>query len=261
MFRDKLTSKSLTLGVGMLYPSVPEVEVFAALGLDWLWLDIEHGAFDLADIRETVRAAHAGGMHVIGRMDVHGAPPEVLRILECGLDGIMGAHVEGADDIEEIVRQLRYGPEGARSSGHLGSSGWGQSQYGPQWYQSFNQRSTVLALVESAKGVAMIDEIVASPWIDAVGIGFSDLADDMGWPGLKGHPEVVAAGTEAWRKVAAAGKVIYATVQTAVEAEQAITFGASMLRFTSHQMLAQATRGWMTDVRHEFEAKSRDAGV
>ena len=60
--------------------------------------------------------------------------------------------------------------------------------------------------IESVKGLAALDDILAIQGLDAVFIGPADLAADMGHLGNASEPSVREAVLEALRRIRAAGK-------------------------------------------------------
>ena len=67
-------------------PEVPRI--LAAAGLNWTYLDSEHGAFDLETLQDLIRAANDSGLCPIVRVaDLQYAL--VARALDCGAQGVL----------------------------------------------------------------------------------------------------------------------------------------------------------------------------
>jgi 4-hydroxy-2-oxoheptanedioate aldolase len=101
---------------------------------------------------------------------------------------------------------MRYPPDGMRGiGGSIARSGrWGAiADYGA----TANAQAFCIVQAESAAAVANIDAIAATPGVDAVFVGPSDLAADMGLMGQTGHPDVQAAIAHLVARTRAAGKV------------------------------------------------------
>jgi 2-keto-3-deoxy-L-rhamnonate aldolase RhmA len=69
-----------------------------------------------------------------------------------------------------------------------------------------NERTLVIALVETARGIENIEAIMATPGIDVGWMGHYDLTDSMGITAQFDHPLFVAAVERFLAACAAAGK-------------------------------------------------------
>lgn len=261
--RKKIRAGQPAFGIGLLWPSPEMTELFGALGYDWLWLDLEHGAFDVQALSHTVRAADASGVVAIGRLPKTRDEAQVLRLVETGLGGVITPHVHSAEDIEWVANAIKYPPVGKRSAGLMRGAGWGAAMPSAEYYERVNEQIMILALVEDMEGIDNLDNILACEHLDGVVIGFGDLSLTLGYA-RKDHPDVRAVGDRAWRKVLDSGKILQVTAQTPGEAAAAVELGAHMVRCTAHQVLATATRAWIQGARAASPAKSvsaaRDAG-
>jgi 2-keto-3-deoxy-L-rhamnonate aldolase RhmA len=95
----------------------------------------------------------------------------------------------------ELARQAvdacRYPPVGRRGSGPgLASFTWPTSS---GYHDLADANVFVIAIVEEARAVEKIDEIAATPGLDAIFIGTSDLSFSLGLRGRQGEPAHVAA--------------------------------------------------------------------
>jgi 4-hydroxy-2-oxoheptanedioate aldolase len=150
--------------------------------------------------------------------------------------------VETAPQAGELVRAMRYPPEGVRGvgSGLARSSRW--SSY-PDYLKEANSRACLLVQVESAGALAQLDAIAAVDGVDGVFIGPADLSASMGYLGQPGHPEVRKAIEASLPRILAAGKApgILATDESL--ARRYIELGARFVAVGADAtMLAQATR-------------------
>jgi 2-keto-3-deoxy-L-rhamnonate aldolase RhmA len=92
----------------------------------------------------------------------------------------------------------------------------------------------VVAMVESAGGVAEAGAIAAVPGIDAVIIGANDLAADMGHLGAVDHPEVLAAFAAVAAATLAQGKIFGVIgVGAALLSSHALDLGARLIVATN----------------------------
>ena len=247
--KRRLELKQPSFGVGMLWPSPELVELCGYLGFDWLWLDVEHGPFDLQSLTHVVRAAETSGMDTIARISKTRDPEEILRYLETGIKGIIVPHTHSREDVEFALQAIKYPPRGIRSSGQFRPARWATAGADPEFYERQNRQTVLMALVEDEEGIANIDEIVAVEGLDAVVIGFGDLSLTMGQPANKSHPDVLRVGTKAQEKVLASAAALQVTAQDGREASDWIERGALMVRCSLQSLLIPALRSWLDQAR------------
>ncbi|MGH3174523.1 MAG: aldolase/citrate lyase family protein, partial [Streptosporangiaceae bacterium] len=102
-----------TLGTFIGSASPVAAEVCAAAGVDWVLLDLEHGAGGEEQVRDVVPAAGSYGVPTVVRVE-SGARIRMGRVLDSGAAGIMLPRMNTVDEVSEAVRHLRYPPAGDR---------------------------------------------------------------------------------------------------------------------------------------------------
>lgn len=240
--RQRLNAGVPSFGAGLIWPSPEMAELCGGLGFDWLWLDLEHGPFDMASLSHTVRAAESTGMDTIARLPKTTDPGVILRVLETGVTGLIVPHVRGRADIDAVVSAAKYPPLGKRSAGTMRGPRWSPV---PDYFERVNADVMILALVEEVEGIENIDEILGVAELDGVVIGFGDLSVTMGHSGRRDHPDVLRIGTAAQEKVLAAGKILQVTTQDGADAAEWVRRGAQMVRCTPSKMLGSVCKSWI----------------
>lgn len=168
------------------------VEMAGVAGFDYVWIDSEHGSFDIETAVQMFRAADAVGITPLLRVPSHDRS-FIMRALDGGAMGILVPNVETREQAEALVAAAKYFGEG-----HAGTRGacpgtraaWHQAQDWPNFVRWSNQNTAVWLIVESPTGVANIDEIASVPGVDAIVMGSFDLAQAMGLNGDITQPEV-----------------------------------------------------------------------
>ena len=118
--------------------------------------------------------------------------PMVSTLLDAGAQGICLAHAETLDQVEELVKWMKYPPIGERALAP-GSN----AEYiidDPLFHCENENKVTLLILkIESRKGVENAESLLSNEWVDAIIFGPGDLAADMGFHGQWEHDEVINA--------------------------------------------------------------------
>ena len=193
----KLRSGGIALGFGVHHlRSAAAAMLAAAAGHDWLFIDMEHGAFSQDDVAQICLAALPTGVTPIVR-PCAGALDEATRALDNGAAGVIVPHVDTIEQARRVASALRYPPVGSRSWGGP-SALYGYKPPGNAEAQAaINREILVVAMIESPDGLANAAGIAAVDGIDGLLIGTSDLTAEMGIPGEIRHPRV----EEAYRSV------------------------------------------------------------
>jgi 4-hydroxy-2-oxoheptanedioate aldolase len=161
-------------------------EILAHVGFDWLTVDMEHNAIDVADTQALLQAIATTDTMPFVRVPWND-PQIIKRVLDIGAYGVVIPNVLDRREAEQAVAACRYPPEGIRGVGTLRGRLYG----GPDYTDAANREIAVIAMIEHIDAVNRADDIISTPGVDAVFIGPNDLAASMGLPlGLDNpHPE------------------------------------------------------------------------
>ncbi|WP_159950796.1 HpcH/HpaI aldolase/citrate lyase family protein [Rhizobium sp. 18065] len=199
-----LENDEVLVGLWVALASPHVAEVCAGAGFDWILIDGEHGPNDIPLIAAQLAAVARHPAHPVVRLPV-GETWLIKQALDIGAQTLMIPMVETAEQAEQLVRALRYPPEGVRG---MGASLGRASDFGriADYAETANAEICLIAQIESRLGIENADSILAKPGVDAVLIGPADLAADMGYRGHATHPAVMAAVETLIGKIVAAGK-------------------------------------------------------
>jgi 2-keto-3-deoxy-L-rhamnonate aldolase RhmA len=178
-FRQRLEKGDLLLGTFITLPSPEIVEIFAEIGFDWLFVDMEHTTLDIKDVQRILQAAGekcACIVRVPSNDEIW-----LKKVLDAGADGVIVPHVNTADEVRHIVRTCLYPPDGSRSVGLARAQKYGLRL--EDYMENANHTVAVIPQVEHIEGVQNIEEIVKVPGLSAVFIGPYDLSGSLGKPG------------------------------------------------------------------------------
>jgi 4-hydroxy-2-oxoheptanedioate aldolase len=193
--REKLVGYWITLDVP------PAAERIARLGYDYVVLDGQHGLIGYQGLMTGLMAIDAGASvgprATVGLVRVEANDPTPIgRALDAGATGVIVPLVDSADDVARAVRAAKYPPAGVRSFGPMRAS----LRIGPVPADS-NDATVVLAMIETPLGLRNVAEICATPGLDGVYVGPSDLSLALG-ARFPGDPEVEGPFEEAVELIA-----------------------------------------------------------
>jgi 2-keto-3-deoxy-L-rhamnonate aldolase RhmA len=203
--KDAAASGEQIRGVHLTFAAPAAIEVLAAVELQFVYIDGEHGCFDWRDIETACLAAERHHLTPIARVP-DASSATVTRFLDRGVKGIVAPHVESIEDAQRVIASAYFAPLGQRSFGA------GRPEYGqriaskPAHMQACNATVSLCLMIESRGGLALAGELAALPGVDYMSFGMMDLAQSLGHPGNPEHAEVKAAVGDASRRIRAAGK-------------------------------------------------------
>lgn len=189
-------------GVSITFPAPELAEMVAQAGYDWILIDAEHGSHTITDVYQMVLACELHGLTPIVRPQVKDADV-ILRYMDRGAMGVQVPHVNTAVEAEEVVKAVRFHPEGDRGLGG-GRKAMGISE--PDFLKRSNEETLVCVQIEHKEGLENLDEMLEVPGVDVFFVGPSDLSQSLGYPGQRTHPVVAEAVDTAFKKIHSAGK-------------------------------------------------------
>ena len=160
--KAKLAAGQVVFGAIISRPAPDQVELFGAIGYDFVMIDCEHGPMSLDEVEHMVRAAEVFGITPITRIPNH-EDSTILRFLDRGVQGIIVPHVNTRGAAEAVARAARYWPDG-----HRGMAGGRAHDYGvgvsrdesTRW---INAELLVIPMIEETEAVDNLDAILTVP--------------------------------------------------------------------------------------------------
>lgn len=181
-----------TVGCWLSLANTYSAEALAKLGFDWVCVDLQHGLLDYTDLTHLLPAISSSDATPIVRVPWN-EPYEIMKALDAGAYGVIVPMINDRAEAERAVAACRYPPDGNRSFGPIRAALYGGRGYAKE----ANGQVACIAMIETQQGLDNLDEIVATPGLDAVYIGPSDLALALGLPAVGDtdqaeHAEAVA---------------------------------------------------------------------
>jgi 4-hydroxy-2-oxoheptanedioate aldolase len=206
-FKQALREKRAQIGLWLGLADHYTTEICAGAGFDWLLIDGEHSPNDLRSILQQAQViAGYPGSHAIARVPVgheQGGTALVKQYLDLGIQTLLVPMVDTAQQATDLVRAMRYPPEGIRGVGGARASRWGRY---PNYPKEANAQVCLLVQAETRMSLDNLDAILAVDGVDGVFIGPSDLAASLGHLGNSGHPEVQQVIEQTIRRIVDGGK-------------------------------------------------------
>jgi 2-dehydro-3-deoxyglucarate aldolase/4-hydroxy-2-oxoheptanedioate aldolase len=189
--KQALKAGKVQLGAGFWQLRSAEIpRLLAGAGFDWIFLDTEHGGFDLETVQDLCRVANISGIAPIVRVgDMQYSL--VARALDCGAQGIIFPRVESPELLAQAVSWTKFPPQGVRGFGlSTAQLGYGKVTF-PEAIEHTNANTMVVLQIETVRAFEARNELLSVPGIDAVLIGPSDLSISLGIPGEYENSRVV----------------------------------------------------------------------
>lgn len=204
LFKAGLKGDQPLYGIWASMASAYVAEIVASFDYDWMLIDGEHAPNTVPMIRDQLLSVMSYSTQPVVRA-VSGDAVLIKQLLDIGAQTLMIPMVESPEQAREMVRAMRYPPEGIRGAGGglTRATRWdGISDY----LRTAHEELCLVVQIESRRGVHSARAIAEVEGVDAVFIGPVDLSVDMGHPGNPRHPEVQAAIRQVIEDAKAAGK-------------------------------------------------------
>ncbi len=191
----------ITYGAWMSIGSTAVAEIMATTGFDWVFIDTEHTAIDY-DTLQNVLAGFNGSKTVPVVRVAWNDQVLIKKALDIGAEGILAPMVRTPEETRNLVAACKYPPEGQRGFGPFRASGWYRDE---TYTTTANESLIVMPQIEHVDTIAVIDELVSVPGIDAICMGPADISGSAGVPLQIDHPAVQDAMDKACAAASAVG--------------------------------------------------------
>jgi 2-keto-3-deoxy-L-rhamnonate aldolase RhmA len=193
--------------------------ILKSAGCEFVILDTEHSGYSFETVRNVAQYTRAAGLPLVVRVpsrEYH----HIARAADMGAEGVMLPMVGSADEARHILDCLKYPPDGGRGAIFQ----FAHDDYQPgtplDKMKAANRTTALFAQIETAAGVANVDEIAAVDGVDVLWVGHFDLSNSLGIPGQFDHPDFLqatAAVVKAARKHGKAAGRLVPTVEQCID--------------------------------------------
>lgn len=225
-------------------------EVLASTGPDYVCIDLQHGASELADLVGMLQAVQAGGSTALVRVPEN-SPAMINKALDAGASGIIVPLIEDAAEARRAVKACCFPPRGVRSFGPFRASLSGRMKE-----LADIEQVAIILMIETASGLENVEDIAAVEGVSALYVGPSDLSIALGLPPASLDDPGFVKALERIRQAAAdAGVVAGMHTQDGARAAAYVGQGFGMVTAaTDLRSLQQAMAGHLDQARNGARA-------
>ena len=186
--RERLSRGETVFGCGLqVYRSAEIPRAFAAAGFDYVFIDMEHGSYNLETVHDMITASAQAGITPIVRV-AELAYSLVCRLLDSGAQGIILPRVEDPKLLEEALSWMRFPPVGKRGYGVNATMVDYEARSFAEIIEHQNRSNLAVVQFETTISMERADELLSLPGVDIAMVGPADLSISLGVPGVFDHP-------------------------------------------------------------------------
>ncbi len=190
--KRKLQNNAHVIGSWINTGSPIVAELMASCGFDFLTVDVEHSAVNLAQTQGLFQAIRSGNPDCSPLVRLQGNEySETKRYMDAGAAGVVAPFINTSEQAKALISAVKYPPEGMRGVGFCRANMYGTNL--KEIVETANEETFVCVQIEHIEAINNIDEIFNVSGIDAAMIGPYDLTASMGITGEFDHPEMIEA--------------------------------------------------------------------
>jgi len=190
LLKRRLKEGGVVLGYGYRSRDPELIYHSAVAGVDFCFIDLEHGPFGLETTIDLVWHSHAAGITPLVRIP-NLQYDYVTRLLDNGAQTLLVPQLKDPAEVERLLQLAKYAPEGSRGmamGGNAGTNFEAVTDYlaAAAWA---NDNVCLGVNIETPEAVEALSEMLV-PGIDFVIVGYGDLSQAYGVIGQHNHPRI-----------------------------------------------------------------------
>ena len=180
-FRNKLQNGDKLIGGAITLSEIMSAEIVAHF-MDFLWIDMEHGALDIGTVEGQILMAKKNRKPALVRVPKLDTA-WIKMVLDAGAHGVIVPQVYSAEEVRRAVENARYFPVGKRGYGPRLPNVYGELGSGAEYIHWANKNIYLAIQLETKEAYEQLDSILEIDGYDALCIGPADLALSLGYHG------------------------------------------------------------------------------
>jgi 2-keto-3-deoxy-L-rhamnonate aldolase RhmA len=240
-YRERAERGEVQIGTWITMIRTPAVlTLLQAAGLHFARVDMEHSPFSMETVADMAALARALDFPLVVR------PPEgnrewITRLLDAGVWNLHVPQVDTPEEAAAVAACCRYAPLGARGMYGFGPHTGYRTRPPAEHMAEANARVHVTVMLETRRAFERLDEIAAVSGVDALTLGPTDLAQDLGVLGTAAQRQTLDAHrrrlVEAARKH---GKAVAMLTDSVEGVREMVALGATIINYASDAVVLRA---------------------
>jgi len=173
--RSLWASNAAAINGWLAIPNSFSAETMAHQGWDSLTIDLQHGVIDYQAAVTMLTAISTTPTVPVVRVPWLD-PGILMKVLDAGAYGVICPMVNTRAEAQQLVAATHYPPRGTRSFGPVRAQLYGGADYP----QHANDTIVRFAMIETARALDNLDDILSVEGLDAIYIGPADLSLALG---------------------------------------------------------------------------------
>lgn len=218
-------------------PSV--CEMVSLMGVDCIWIDMEHHATSVQQANQMMRGARVGNSDIMARPG-KGEFMRMGRMLEAGAQGILYPRCDDAAEAAEVVRWAKFAPLGERGADTSNPDNpFAFNALGP-YAKHANEETFIAVQIESPSAAKQAGAIASVEGVDMLFFGPADYGMLSGAIAEDKPERVREAADQVCKDTIAAGKVFSTLCFSPADMQHFLDLGAKFLAMGQDLMLIRA---------------------
>lgn len=238
-FKKSLESKEYVFGTWSMMSSPIAAHVIGCTNLDYLVIDMEHGAMSYQTAENILNACLVNKLEPIIRTSDNN-PSTILHCLEIGARTILVPHISTIDTAKSLASSVKYFPDGNRGLSPYTRNHLYTHKNLSDSLHFQNQTITVGAMVEGVEGINNLKAICTVDGIDIIYLGSYDLSQSAGYPGNFQHPNFKKKVREACEIIKMSGKYAGIFANNIADCKKYIEHGYKFIAYVADSFALKA---------------------
>ncbi|MBX2838010.1 MAG: hpch/hpai aldolase [Gammaproteobacteria bacterium] len=232
MFRELTKNRDLKLGTYIGEFATPGIgPILKNTGCDFVFVDMEHSGFTFETVKAILRNLHDAGLATLLRPPSH-AKHHISLACDVGAQGVCPPMMGNAGQSQAVIDAINYPPAGTRGAAFAIAHDDYTQRSVADAIAFANNKTSFVALIETAEGVDNVEAIAALEGCDCLWIGHFDLSNSLGIPGAFDDLKFTDATERVMAAAAAHNKSVGRLVPNVQEAERCIAQGCDFICYS-----------------------------